>query len=101
MGYVRAEDVLPPDVLAMVQKYVDGKMLYVPKKHTKRNNWGAVSGTKAYYASRNAKICAEHDNGDSVGKLAEKYFLSEKSIQRIIKNRSPSCVKNNYEEGSK
>lgn len=93
MGYIRAEDVLPPDLLAMVQQYVDGEMVYVPKKNTKRNNWGAVSGTKAYYTNRNALICREYDNGFCVRELAEKYFLSEKSIQRIIRNRAPSCFK--------
>ena len=30
MSYIRAEDVLPSDVLAVVQNYVDGEMLYVP-----------------------------------------------------------------------
>ena len=99
MGYVRAEDVLPPDVLAIDQEYIDGEMLYIPKRNTKRNNWGSVSGTKDYYTKRNAKICSEYDNGDSVCKLAEKYFLSEKSIQRIIKNRDSSCINHCNEEG--
>ena len=100
MGYIRAEDILPPDVLAMVHRYIDGEMLYVPKKHTKRNNWGAVSGTKEYYTNRNARICAEYNSGASVRVLAETYFLSEKSIQRIIRNRSPSCRnKSSSEEG--
>lgn len=92
MGYVRAEDILPPDVLAIVQQYIDGEMLYVPKKHRKRNKWGAVSGTKEYYTKRNARICTEYENGDSVTKLAKKYFLSEKSIQRIVKNKRPACA---------
>ena len=36
MGYIRAEDVLPSEVLALVQKYVEGQMLYVPKKDFQR-----------------------------------------------------------------
>lgn len=90
MGYIRAEDILPPDVLAMVQEYIDGEMLYVPKKRSDRNNWGSVSGMKEYYTTRNAMICAEAARGVSVRQLAEKYFLSEKSIQRIIRG-NPSC----------
>jgi len=91
MRYIRAEDVLPPEVLALVQKYVDGKMLYVPKRPFSRDNWGAVSGTKEYYANRNAAICAEFENGAARCELAEKYFLSEKSIQRILRRGTCSC----------
>ena len=32
MGYIRAEDVLPSEVLTLVQEFIDGQMLYVPKK---------------------------------------------------------------------
>lgn len=91
MGYIRAEDVLPSDVLALVQEYIDGAMLYVPAKNPGRNAWGSVSGTKTYYSNRNALICAEYNNGAGISELARKYFLSEKSIQRIIKNAKPSC----------
>ena len=31
MGYIRAEDVLPSEVLTLVQEFIDGQMLYVPK----------------------------------------------------------------------
>ena len=93
MGYMRAEEVLPPDVLALVQTYVDGKLLYVPKKSCSRGNWGSVSGTKEYYVNRNAAICAEFASGISCCALAEKYFLSEKSIQRILRSQKPSCGK--------
>ena len=91
MRYIRAEDVLPPEVLALVQKYVDGKMLYVPKRPFSRDNWGAASGTKEYYANRNAAICAEFKNGAARCELAERYFLSEKSIQRILRMGARSC----------
>lgn len=90
MGYIRAEEVLPTEVLALVQEFVDGQMLYVPKKDSKRSSWGSVSGTKEHLKCRNAEICADFRNGASIQILAAKYFLSEKSIQRIIRDSKPS-----------
>ena len=86
MGYIRAEDVLPFEVLTLVQEFIDGQTLYVPKKDATRNTWGSVSGTREYLEHRNAQICIERGEGSSVPVLAEKYCLSEKSIQRIIRD---------------
>ncbi len=90
MGYKRAEDVLPAEVLSLVQEFVDGQMLYVPKKKANRNSWGSVSGAKEYLKSRNARIYAEFENGTGTRRLAEKYFLSEKTIQGIVRDLQPS-----------
>lgn len=92
MGYIRAEDVLPSEVLTLVQEFVDGGMLYVPKKNAGRSTWGSVSGMKEYLEERNAQICGEYHLGSSVHMLAEKYYLSEKSIQRIIRDSKPSEI---------
>lgn len=91
MGYIRAEEVLPARVLALVQEYIDGQMLYVPKKTRKRGEWGSVSGTRAYLQERNAVICREYQAGSSIKLLSEKYFLTEKSIQRILRVSGPSA----------
>lgn len=99
MSYMKAEDILPPDLLAMVQDYIDGAMLYVPKKDSARNNWGTVNGTKEYYRARNAMICSEFGSGTGIRALAKKYCLSPKSIQRIIRG-TPSCCNDNTREES-
>ncbi|MDE7352054.1 MAG: hypothetical protein K2O06_03275 [Acetatifactor sp.] len=90
MGYIRAEDVLPSEVLALVQKYVDGQMLYVPKKDYHRNRWGSLSGARSSLKCRNDKIYDEYKAGRDVKDLAGKYFLSVKSIQKIIRDQKPS-----------
>lgn len=56
MGYIRAEDVLPSEVLTLVQEFIDGQMLYVPKKDAGRNTWGSISGTKEYLEYRNTWV---------------------------------------------
>ena len=92
MSYIRAEEILPADVLENVQKYIDGQMLYIPKRKPKHNAWGSLSGTKEYYRKRNALICSDFMSGASVDSLAVKYCLAEKSIQRIVRKSKPSCI---------
>ena len=83
MSYISAEDVLPKELIEMIQQYVSGKSIYIPCKEKK--DWGSESKTKQYYMSRNQEICKKHRNGISVNVLAEEYALSTKSIQRIIR----------------
>lgn len=84
MGYIRAEEILPAELVELLQEYVDGQTIYVPRKSDKKG-WGTVSGTKEKLAQRNERIYLEYLEGMKVEELAEKYYLSEKSIQRIIR----------------
>ncbi len=84
MGYVKAEDVLPEEVLELIWQYIDGELLYVPRKGEKRC-WGSGTGIRDSLQSRNDAIFRKYLHGMSVHELAEDYCLSEKSIQRIIR----------------
>lgn len=83
MSYISAEDVLPKEVIEIIQQYISGKSIYIPCKEKKE--WGSESKIKQYYITRNQEICIKHRNGDVVKVLAEEYSLSVKSIQRIIR----------------
>ena len=83
MSYVSAEDVLPQEVIEIIQQYVSGKMIYIPCKEKK--TWGSESRIKQYYIMRNQEIYIKHKNGVTIKALAEEYSLSIKSIQRIIR----------------
>lgn len=85
MGYIKAEDVLPEDVLALVQQYVDGEMLYIPRKGDKRG-WGSRTHTRHELEIRNNQMYAEYQSGAAVSEIAEKYCLTKKSVQRIIRD---------------
>lgn len=85
MDYIRAVEILPPELIAQLQEYVDGAVLYIPKKEEEKKNWGERTNTKMELARRNVKIYADFLAGRSVRELAEEYFLAEKSIQRIIR----------------
>ena len=56
MRYMKAADVLPPDLLAQVQAYIDGEYLYIPRRETSRKPWGAANGRKAETLARNQEI---------------------------------------------
>ena len=85
MGYKRAEEILPDEVLEMVQQYVDGQNIYIPRKDARRAAWGSNTTTRRELEERNRSIYADYCRGVSVPRLAGQYFLSEKSIQRIIR----------------
>ena len=84
MSYIKAEDVLPEDVIRLIQQYVDGVSLYIPRKMENRRAWGCGTKYKTELAERNAAIRAAFDRGESVGALAEEFHLSPKSIRRIL-----------------
>ena len=86
MSYRNAEEVLPVELVELIQEYVEGQMLYVPKRGDEKTAWGTKTGTKEVLCKRNEEIYAEYLSGSKVTDLAEKYYLTEKSIQRIIRN---------------
>jgi len=86
MKYKKAQDILPKDVLDLVQKYIDGDYIYIPKKDNNKKSWGEVSGIKTELKTRNFEIYIKYLQGISIKQLSTDYFLSESSIRRILYN---------------
>lgn len=86
MSYKRADHVLPKEVLEILQKYAGGEMLYVPKKKECRQKWGTATGANESLRRRNEQILGQYQKGISTKELAKSYYLTEKSIQRILRN---------------
>lgn len=72
------------EVIELIQKYVEGEYIYIPRKECNRKQWGDKTNTRKEIKLRNTNIYEEYKNGTSRKALAEKYFLSIKSIDRII-----------------
>ena len=85
MGYIKAEKVLPIEIIELIQQYVDGQNIYIPRKSENRQVWGASTEIKQELHSRNQQIYADYQSGMTVSELARRYYLSVKSIQRIIR----------------
>lgn len=84
MGYKKAEEILPTEVIELIQQYVDGENIYIPRRNDKRLEWGKATGIKQELKERNKSIFEDYNNGYRVSELSEKYFLSDKSIYRIL-----------------
>lgn len=84
MSYINAETVLPEDIIKLVQQYVDGEYLYIPRKTQNQKQWGEKSGTKVLLKARNEEIFKLYALGATIAELEKLYYLSDKSIRRII-----------------
>lgn len=85
MRYIRADEILPPELLEAVQKYIDGQLIYIPSKE--KQEWGSVTASRKYYCERNKEIFLEWKAGASTEELSLRFSLSEKSVQRILRQQ--------------
>ena len=88
MGYIRAEEILPIELIELIQQYVDGENIYIPRKAAHRQVWGAGTQIRQELLRRDRQIYEDYLAGGKPSELAGKYFLSEKSIQRILRKMS-------------
>ena len=88
MGYLKAEEILPMEIIELIQQYVDGESIYIPRKSSHRQAWGTGTQIKQELLRRDRQIYEDYLAGSKIGDLACKYYLSEKSIQRILKQIS-------------
>jgi Mor family transcriptional regulator len=90
MRYIRADEILPPELLEAVQKYIDGQLIYIPSKE--KQEWGSVTASRKYYCERNREIFLEWKAGASTEELSLRFSLSEKSVQRILRQQKAEEV---------
>jgi Mor family transcriptional regulator len=84
MKYLNASDILPDKLLQEVQKYTQGKALYIPKTNERRK-WGEGSGARNYYEQRNEEIQKKFARDEvSIEELATEYYLSIETIRKIL-----------------
>lgn len=84
MSYKKAEDYLPIEIIELIQKYVDGESIYIPRKAERKIGWGSTTTTRQDLQLRNANIYRDFLLGMDTHTLSRNYYLSLKSIQRII-----------------
>ena len=81
-----AKDILPASLLAEVQKYAEGKTLYIPRL-SKREGWGEASGYRDRLNKRNTLICSRYSAGRSIMEIAEEFFLSPETVKKLVYGR--------------
>ncbi len=85
MSYIKAENVLPRELIETIQQYVDGKLIYIPCKE--KQEWGSATSARVFFRERNERIYETYKSGMSIQDLAHCFSLSEKSIQRILRDQ--------------
>jgi len=85
MGYRNAGEILPEEIIALIQQYVDGENIYIPRRSENRLKWGSQTRITQELSHRNKLIYADYSRGMTTSELADKYCLSHKSIQRIVR----------------
>ena len=84
VSYIKAEEILPEELIRQIQEYADGVYIYIPRKPGTRHPWGQKTDYKAELTIRNNRIRNDYAAGESVAALSRRYHLSEKSIRRIL-----------------
>lgn len=84
MKYRNASDIFPDELLAEIQRYSSGELVYIPESAQNRKGWGEKSGSRDFYVKRNAEIRRKHREGKSIAELADEFALSTDSIRRIL-----------------
>ena len=87
VSYIKAEEILPEELIRRIQEYTDGVYIYIPRRPGNRQPWGQETGYKAELKLRNDRIRNDYAAGASVTALSRKYHLSEKSIRRILQKK--------------
>ena len=82
MKYRNVNEILPPELVEEIQKYIQGESVYIPKKDKITRK--APTEYKIELEKRNTRIYKMHLEGMSNDKLAENFSLAQSSIRRII-----------------
>jgi Mor family transcriptional regulator len=83
LKYLKANAVLPEELIIEIQKYVQGESIYIPKSGTTLK-WGSKSGSRRFFESRNSSIRTAFKQGRTIQELAIEYFLSMETIKKIV-----------------
>ncbi len=91
MSYIKADNILPLELVELIQAYIDGEYIYIPRKEENKKSWGSRTNTRKELDLRDCNIYKDYLEGTVIDTLAEKYYLSSKSIQRIVLKEKRKC----------
>jgi Mor family transcriptional regulator len=84
MDYKNGTEIFPQELIAEIQKYISGGLVYIPQIETKRKEWGELSGCKVEIRLRNFEIRAKFSEGLTIDELAVEYCLAVETIKKIV-----------------
>jgi Mor family transcriptional regulator len=84
LGYRNVNEILPDELIELIQNYIDGENIYIPRKNENRKCWGDDTITKRFIHARNTEIYQKYQNGYRVIDLADEYHISTQGIYKIL-----------------
>ena len=83
MKYINSSNVLPKGLIDEIRKYIDGAYIYIPVKE-EHKFVRLKSDRQKGFEVRNRRIYNDYLYGKTYQVIANEFFLSEKSIRRIV-----------------
>lgn len=84
MDYKNGMEIFPQQLIAEIQKYISGGLVYIPQIESKHRKWGELSGVKAEILLRNTEIRKRFSDGLTIDELAVEYCLAVETIKKIV-----------------
>ncbi|WP_341456811.1 CD3324 family protein [Clostridium diolis] len=82
MSYIKATEILPKELLNLIQNYIDGEYLYILRRECNKKSWGESTKSRTEIAIRNTNIFKDYKFGICIKVLTSKYYLSEKKYTK-------------------
>ena len=86
MQYRNAKEVLPEELLRMLQKYAEGSLIYIPRADPVKSD--RRRDERIRLKQRNEEIRRKKKNGSSIEELMKEYYLSYDTIKRIVYSKN-------------
>ena len=93
MKYYNAKEALPEWLLKQVQVYVQGEVLYIPKKETVRLKWGEANGARKHYMKRNIEIVKKYGNGACISDLSSNTVYLSTALKNFVRYEESHITK--------
>lgn len=91
MRYINGQDLIPRELLDLLQDYVQGAYVYIPKREDTKRRWGEQTNYIMELKHRNKLIYRKYLEGVSTSNLISIFHLSSSSIRRIILQERRTC----------
>lgn len=91
MRYINGQDLIPRELLDLLQDYVQGAYVYIPKREDTKRRWGEQTNYVMELKHRNKLIYRKYLEGVSTSNLISIFHLSSSSIRRIILQERRTC----------
>ncbi len=96
MKYTNAKSILPEELLTLIQDYIDGEYLYIPRKQENQKSWGEKMEPKKAYSNEIGTFTNIISRESQFLNWPTSTFYQKKVFGALLPNkkRAPSLIQN-------